>query len=92
MYFFVIITVLLVTILTFFSFENLFITFNSLEEAFYYYNGDRTTVRLVVNGKGSNLVIGDNKDSNVYLIVPKTADVWKTGIGINYEKNCVKDL
>ena len=82
----VVITVMFITILAFIPFENLFITFNSPEKVFNYYNGSKSDVKLVVNGKDSDLVIGDNNNTDVYLIVPKTASGWKIGIGMNTKR------
>ena len=82
----VIITVLFVTILAFIPFENLFITFNSPAKVFDYYNRGKSDIKLVVKGKDSDLVIGDNNNTDVYLIVPKTASGWKIGIGMNTKR------
>lgn len=82
----VIITVVFIIILAFIPFENLFITFLSPEKAFNYYNGGKSGIKLVVNGKDSDLVIGDNNNTDVYLIVPKTASGWKIGIGMNTKR------
>ena len=82
----VIIIVIFITILSFIPFENLFTTFNSPEEVFNYYNGSKSDIKHVVNGKDSDLVIADNNNTDVYLIVPKTASGWKIGIGINTKR------
>lgn len=82
----VIFAVVFITILAFIPFENLFITFNSPEKVFNYYNGGKSDVNLVVNGKNSDLVIGDSNNTDVYLIVPKTASGWKIGIGMNTKR------
>lgn len=80
------ITVVLVSVSAFVPLENAFLTFDSPESAYSYYNFGNTEVKLVVSGQDSDLVIGDKNNSDVYLIVPKTTDGWKVGIGIDTKR------
>lgn len=74
--------VFLVTILSFVPFENLLITFNSPEAAFNFVNPEK--VKLVIQGKNSDFVIGERDGANyTYLIVPKNDNGWKVGRGLD---------
>ena len=72
--------VVLTTALAFVPFENLFVTFHSPEAAYGYFTGE-TNIKIVVEGQQSDYVVGGSGDKNVSLIVPKTEDGWKVGIG-----------
>lgn len=78
-----IVAIVLMTTLAFVPVENLFITFNSPEAVYNYVNFGNSSVKLVVDGNESDLVIGEKADSDIYLIVPKNADGWKIGIPLN---------
>ncbi|MBE6717093.1 MAG: hypothetical protein E7573_09240 [Ruminococcaceae bacterium] len=71
-------TVIIVVLLSFLPFENLFITFKSPETAYRYIYSDKTNVTLVAEGESCDFVVGNDKDSEECLIIPKTADGWKT--------------
>lgn len=75
--------ILLLTILNFVPFENLVYTFKSPEAACKYYNPTMDKVELVVEGYESDLVVGKEENATTIFIVPKTADGWKTGTGLN---------
>ncbi|MBR5006870.1 MAG: hypothetical protein IKY07_07240 [Clostridia bacterium] len=76
------ISVLLTVVLAFLPFENLFVTFNSPEEAYDYYLPGKSNIELVVEGDACVFVIDHKQDySYSCLIVPKTADGYKIGIG-----------
>lgn len=76
------VVVFLVTMLSFMPFENLFITFNSPEAAFKYVSSEK--VKFVIQGKNSDLVIGEKDVANfTYLIVPKNDNGWKVGRGLD---------
>lgn len=63
-------------------FENLFITFDSPKAAYEYYAFEKSNIELIVEGEGCDLIIDRKKDcSYAHLIIPKTADGWKIGIG-----------
>ena len=75
-------TVLILFLLSFFlPIENIFFTFSSPDSSYRYANLSAPDVDLVVSGQDSDLVIGYEKSTGVYLIIPKTADGWKVGIG-----------
>ena len=59
------ISIIFMIVLAFIPFENLFITFSSPEKAFHYYQGSKTKVKLVVKGKDSDLVIGEDDDTHI---------------------------
>lgn len=84
---FTIITALLIFILAFFPFENLFMSFNSPEEAYEYFNFGESNIVLVVEGNYCDFVVDRKNDStDSHLIIPKTEDGWKIGVGINTKK------
>ena len=76
-------SVILVFVLGFLPFENLFITFQSPEAAYEYSNFGKSNVDLVVEGNNCDFVIEQENESYTYLIIPKTSDGWKTEIGLN---------
>ena len=80
------ISVALVTVLAFLPFENLFMNFNSPKEAYEYYCFGKSNIELVVEGNDCDFVIGHKNDSDTYLIIPKTEDGWKIGIGSNTKR------
>lgn len=67
------------TALFFIPFENVFITFHSVESA-YEYTGN-STISLVVKGKNCDLVVGNKNDIEEYLIIPKNKRGWEIGLG-----------
>lgn len=71
----------LVVILTFLPFENLFVTFNSPEAAYEYFSFSKSDVELIVEGNNCDLIIDRKNNTDTYLIIPKTADGWKIGLG-----------
>jgi hypothetical protein len=76
------ISLALITFSAFLPFENLFITFSSPEAAYEYYMSRKPNIELIVEGDNCDLVVDRNNDSgNSYLIIPKTSDGWKVGIG-----------
>lgn len=70
-------------ILTFVPFENAFLTFSSPEAAFHY--KQRGKVTLIVSGHDSDLIVAENRGSDVFSIIPKTQCGWKIDIGTNME-------
>lgn len=80
-----VISIMLLLVLCFIPVENLFYTFDSPEDAYTYFNYGRE-VELVVSGDESDLVIGSQDGSYTYLIVPKTDDGWKVGLGIDTKR------
>lgn len=79
-------TVLLITLSACIPFEDLIITFQSPEEAFEYYSSRNANVKLIVNGENSDFVVGEKDGTDIYLIIPKVTDGWKTGIGIHTKR------
>ena len=79
-------SVLLIVVLTFLPFENLFITFDSPKAAYEYYKLGRSNIELIVEGDDCDFIIDRKNDSDIYLIIPKTADGWKIGIVSNTKR------
>ena len=76
----------LIAVLEIIPFENLFITFASPKESYDYYNLSKSNIELVVEGNNCDFVINRKNDTDTYLIIPKTADGWKVGIGLNTKR------
>ena len=79
-------SIILFAVLAFLPFENFFITFDSPKEAYEYYNLGESNIELIVEGKDCDFIVDCKNDSDTYLIVPKTSDGWKIGIGSNAKK------
>lgn len=79
-------SVLLIVVLTFLPFENLFITLDSPKAAYEYFNLGKSNIELIVEGDDCDFIIDRKNDSDTYLIIPKTADGWKIGIGSNTKR------
>lgn len=79
-------SVLLIVVLTFLPFENLFITFDSPKAAYEYFNLGKSNIGLIVEGDDCDFIIDRKNDSDTYLIIPKTADGWKIGVGSNTKR------
>lgn len=80
------ISVALIAVLSFLPFENLFITFNSPKAAYEYFSFGKSNIELVVEGNNCDFVIDRKNHSDTYLIIPKTADGWKIGVGLNTKR------
>ena len=76
----------LVVVLSYLPLENLFITFDTPEKAFEYYNWGESDIELVVEGENCGFVVGSKENTDTYLIIPKTTDGWKIGIGSDTKK------
>ena len=74
-------SVTLTVALVFLPFENLFLTFDSPKAAYEYFNPGKSNIELIVQGDGCDFIIDRQNDTETYLIIPKTADGWKIGIG-----------
>lgn len=81
-----VLTIALVTLSAFIPFENLFVTFPTPEAAFKYVNFENEDVKLVVPGNESALIVGENRGTNTYLIIPKDENGWKIGLGSNTKR------
>lgn len=79
-------SVILIVVLAFLPFENLFVTFNSPKAAYEYFNLGKSNIQLIVEGDDCDFIIDRKNDSDTYLIIPKTADGWKIGIGSNTKR------
>ena len=79
-------SVLLIVVLMFLPFENLFLTFGSPKDAYEYSNSRQSNIELIVEGDNCDLIIDRKNDSDAYLIIPKTADGWKIGIGADTKR------
>ena len=79
-------SVLLIVVLALLPFENLFATFDSPKAAYEYYNLGKSNIELIVEGDDCDLIIDRKNDSDTYLIIPKTADGWKIGVGSNTKR------
>lgn len=79
-------SLILITVLAFLPFENLFFTFDSPKAAYKYYNFGSSNINLVIKGDKSDFVIASKKDFDEYLIVPKNDNGWKIGIGSNTKR------
>lgn len=79
-------SVLLIVVLTFLPFENLFITFDSPKAAYEYFILGKSNIELIVEGNDCDFIIDRKNDSDTYLIIPKTADGWKIGVGSNTKR------
>ena len=75
------IALFLVFALPFIPFENAFFTFESPIQAFNYYNSTSKEIKLVIKGESTDFVVGGDADSNINLIIPKTDNGWKIGLG-----------
>lgn len=84
------VSVTLILVLAFLPFENLFISFNSAKDAYEYYVLGKSSIELVVEGDGCDLVVDRKNDSDTYLIIPKTSHGWKVGIGSNTKRRVQK--
>lgn len=75
-----IMSVVFITFLAFMPLENILYTFDSAEIAFQYYTG-APSVKLVVNGENSTLIIGEKENTDIVLIIPKTENGWEIDTG-----------
>lgn len=71
--------ILLTTIAALIPIENLFITFSSPDSAYHYNHLGK--VRLIVPGQQTDFVVGNDGESDIYVIVPKKSDRWQIGMG-----------
>ncbi len=76
--------IILTTISALIPIENALITFASPESAYHYNNSGN--VKLIVDGEKTDFVVGAKGDADVYLIIPKSGDGWKLGMGLNTKR------
>lgn len=79
-------SVILIVVLAFLPLENLFVTFDSPKAAYEYFNLGKSNIELIVEGDECDFIIDCKNDSDTYLIIPKTVDGWKIGIGSNTKR------
>ena len=80
------ISLVLIVTLLFLPLENLAITFDSPKDAYEYYKGGKSNIKLVVDGEKCDLIVDCNGDTEAYLIIPKNAYGWKVGIGLDTKR------
>lgn len=83
-------SVLLIVVLTFLPFENLFITFDSPKAVYEYCHLGKSNIELIVEGDDCDFIIDRNNDSDTYLFIPKTADGWKIGVASDTKRIVLK--
>ena len=64
-----------------FPFENLFITFESPETVYDYVYFGENHIDCVVEGEKCGFIVGENDNSQIYLIIPKKSNGWGIGVG-----------
>lgn len=90
----VLIAVFISTVLAFVPFENALMNFSTPEAAYQYFNAG-VEVQQIVEGEESDFIIGGKNGKQNILIVPKSADGWKIGTGIDtklVEEKCFEDV
>lgn len=80
------ISIMLYFALLFLPFENLFVTFDSPEKAYDYYNFGESNVVILVEGENCDLIVDDDEGTLRSSIIPKNNGGWKIGIGLNSRK------
>ena len=80
------ISLVVVVVLILWPFENYFVTFKSLKTAYEYYYLEKSNIVLVVEGDNCDYIIDRKTDVDHHLIIPKTADGWKTGPNSNTKR------
>ena len=79
-------SITLITVLAFLPFENLFLNFGSPKEAYEYYSLGKSNIELVLEGNDCAFIIDCENDKENILIIPKSEDGWKIGIGSDTKK------
>ena len=81
------IAVVLVAILNFVPYENLFHTFDSPSAAYDYCKSHKTEIDLIVEGDACDFVIDREGTTFNSLMIPKTENGWK--IGLDFDRKIV---
>ena len=81
-------SVILTTLSALIPLENVFVTFSSPESAYNYNHSGK--VKLIVNGSKTDFIVGEKNGTDVYLIVPKSDNGWKQGMGLGTKRICNK--
>lgn len=79
-------SIVLVVTMAFVPFENLYTTFETPVKAYNYYNFGKSDIQLIVGGTTSDLIIDNRSGSDHYLIIPRSNNGWKIGIGAETKK------
>lgn len=74
-------SVLCFTILWFIPFENSFLSFSTVQEAYSYYSND--DIEVMIEGQDTCLIVTKNKKSRQMLIFQKQENEWKIKNGFN---------
>lgn len=80
---FIILAVVISSLLWFVPLENLFMTFDSPEDSYRYFNEPDSDIKWVVNGNDSDLVVGNIDGVSSHFIINRAENGWKVGLGIN---------
>ena len=81
-------TIIFTTLSALIPLENVFVTFSSPESAYNYNHSGK--VNLIVNGSKTDFIVGEKNNTDVYLIVPKSDNGWKQGLGLDTKRICDK--
>ena len=81
-------SVILTTLSALIPLENVFVTFSSPESAYNYNHSGK--VKLIVNGSKTDFIVGEKNNTDVYLIVPRSDNGWKQGMGLDTKRICNK--
>ena len=81
-------TIIFTTLSALIPLENVFVTFSSPESAYNYNHSGK--VKLIVNGSKTDFIVGEKNNTDVYLIVPKSDNGWKQGLGLDTKRICDK--
>lgn len=79
----VIVTIILAEISMYIPIENQFMYFHSADSAYKYINVYSS--KYIIDGKNSDLVVGNNIDSDELLIIPKNENGWQVGLSKDIE-------
>lgn len=74
-------TFIIVCVLNFIPFENVFYTFSSPEKAYNYFYSEKKEISIVVEGEKTDFVCGREGVEMTHLIIPKSDKGWKVGLG-----------
>lgn len=76
--------VILTTISAFLPIENAFLNFSSPKSAYSYNHSG--SVKLIVDGKKTDFIVGTAGDTDIFAIVPKADTGWKMGMELDIKQ------
>ena len=81
----------LIFVLGFLPIENLFLTFDSAEKSYTYSSYEKKDVQIVIEGDNCGFLV-NRKDAGTrqHLIIPKSEEGWKIGLGFNTKSRITK--